>query len=180
MKFKEGNGPGELMLRQIDPAEVSPGEFISMVRRCVEEGNARVIVIDSLNGYLNSMPQDHFLTAQLHELLSYLNNRGVATFMVVAQAGLMGSTMTSPVEASYLADTVVVLRYFEHQGNVRKAISALKKRTSGHEGAIREIWFDQTGIHLSDPLMNLRGILTGVPVEVDPPARVAAGASCSS
>jgi circadian clock protein KaiC len=168
MQFKEGNGPGQLMLRQIDPAEVSPGEFISMVRRSVEESNARVIVIDSLNGYLNSMPQDHFLTAQLHELLSYLNNRGVVTFMVVAQAGLMGSTMTSPVEASYLADTVIVLRYFEHQGSVKKAISALKKRTSGHEGAIREIWFDEAGIHLSGPLLNLRGILTGVPVEVFP------------
>jgi circadian clock protein KaiC len=171
ISLKEGSGPGEVLLRQIDPAEVSPGEFVSMVRRCVEEANARVIVIDSLNGYLNSMPQDDFLTAQLHELLSYLNNRGVATFMVVAQAGLMGSTMTSPVEASYLADTVVVLRYFEHQGNVKKAISALKKRTSGHEAAIREIWFNDSGIHLSEPLLNLRGILTGVPTEVSPSSR---------
>ena len=167
--FKEGDGPGELTLRQIDPAEVSPGEFIALVRRSVEESNARVIVIDSLNGYLNSMPQDHFLTAQLHEMLSYLNNRGVVTFLVVAQAGLMGPSMTSPVEASYLADSVVVLRYFEHQGSVKKAISALKKRTGGHEGAIREIWFDHTGIHLGEPLLNLRGILTGVPVEVNAP-----------
>jgi circadian clock protein KaiC len=147
---------------------VSPGEFIALVRRSVEESNARVIVIDSLNGYLNSMPQDHFLTAQLHELLSYLNNRGVVTFLVVAQAGLMGPSMTSPVEASYLADSVVVLRYFEHQGRVKKAISALKKRTGGHEGAIREIWFDHAGIHLGEPLLNLRGILTGVPLEVSP------------
>jgi len=168
VRFKEGDGPGELTLRQIDPAEVSPGEFIALVRRSVEESNARVIVIDSLNGYLNSMPQDHFLTAQLHELLSYLNNRGVATFLVVAQAGLMGPSMTSPVEASYLADSVVVLRYFEHQGSVKKAISALKKRTGGHEGAIREIWFDHEGIHLGEPLLNLRGILTGVPTEVSP------------
>jgi circadian clock protein KaiC len=167
-EFKEGNGRGELTLRQIDPAEVSPGEFVAMVRKSVEESNARVIVIDSLNGYLNSMPQDHFLTAQLHELLSYLSNRGVATFFVVAQAGLMGPSMTAPVEASYLADTVVVLRYFEHQGSVKKAISALKKRTGGHEGAIREIWFDQGGIHLSEPLLQLRGILSGVPVEVTP------------
>jgi len=166
IRFTEGAGAGQLMLRQIDPAEVSPGEFVSLVRAAVENNGARVIVIDSLNGYLNSMPQDHFLTAQLHELLSYLSNRGVATFFVVAQAGLMGPSMTAPVEASYLADTVVVLRYFEHHGNVKKAISALKKRTGGHEGAIREIWFDQTGIHLSEPLLQLRGILTGVPTEV--------------
>jgi circadian clock protein KaiC len=168
MSFREGVGPGEVFLRQVDPAEVSPGEFVSMVRRTVEESDARVIVIDSLNGYLNSMPQDHFLTAQLHELLSYLSNRGVATFFVVAQAGLMGPSMTAPVEASYLADTVIVLRYFEHEGSVKKAISALKKRTGGHEGAIREIWFDQSGIHLSAPLLTLRGILSGVPVEVSP------------
>lgn len=166
MRLEEGVGPGKMRLRQIDPAEVSPGEFAAMVRKSVEEDDARVVVIDSLNGYLNSMPQDHFLTAQLHELLSYLNNRGVATFMVIAQAGLMGSSMTSPVEASYLADTVVVLRYFEHLGRVKKAISALKKRTGGHEGAIREIWFDGKGIHLSEPLLQLRGVLTGVPVEI--------------
>lgn len=166
MRFEQGRGPGQLMLRQIDPAEISPGEFVTLVRRSVEEDGARVVVIDSLNGYLNSMPQDHYLTAQLHEVLSYLNNRGVATFLVVAQAGLMGSSMTSPVEASYLADSVVVLRYFEHQGNVKRAISALKKRTGGHEGAIREIWFDKDGIHLSGPVMHLRGILTGVPTEV--------------
>jgi circadian clock protein KaiC len=169
MQLREGFGAGDIQLRQIDPAEVSPGEFVTLVRRAVEENDARIIVIDSLNGYLNSMPQDHFLTAQLHEMLSYLNNRGVATFLVVAQAGLMGSGMTSPVEASYLADAVVVLRYFEHQGSVKKAISALKKRTGDHEGAIREIWFDETGIHLSEPLLNLRGILTGVPTEVGRP-----------
>lgn len=169
MSLKEGKGAGQIHLRQIDPAEVSPGEFVTLVRRAVEENSAKVIVIDSLNGYLNSMPQDHFLTAQLHELLSYLNNRGIATFMVVAQAGLMGSAMTAPVEASYLADAVIVLRYFEHAGNVKKAISALKKRTGGHEGAIREIWFDAEGIHLSEPLFNLRGVLSGVPVEIGPP-----------
>jgi circadian clock protein KaiC len=176
VSLKEGGGAGEVLLRQIDPAEISPGHFISMVRNCVEENDARVIVIDSLNGYLNSMPQDQFLTAQLHELLTYLNNRGVATFMVVAQSGLMGTAMSSPVEASYLADTVIVLRYFEHQGSVRKAISALKKRTGGHEAAIREIWFDQSGIHLSEPLLNLRGILTGVPVEISPSAQASTAA----
>jgi len=168
LRITEGVGPGQVRLRQIDPAEVSPGEFVALVREAVEEAGARIVVIDSLNGYLNSMPHDDYLNAQLHELLSYLNNTGVSTFLIVAQSGLMGSTMTAPVEASYLADTVVVLRYFEHQGNMKKAISALKKRTGSHEEAIREIWFDEKGIHLSEPLMRLRGILTGVPIELDP------------
>ena len=167
MHIKEGDGPGEIRLRQIDPAEVSPGEFVALVRAAVEVGGARIVIIDSLNGYLNSMPHDDYLNAQLHELLSYLNNTGVATFLIVAQSGLMGSAMSAPVEASYLADTVVVLRYFEHLGNVKKAISALKKRTGAHEEAIREIWFDEKGIHLSEPLMRLRGILTGVPTELE-------------
>jgi circadian clock protein KaiC len=113
------------------------------------------------------MPRDDFLNAQLHELLSYLNNTGVATFLIVAQSGIMGSSMTAPVDASYLADTVVMLRYFEHLGNVKKAISALKKRTGAHEETIREIWFDESGIHLSEPLMRLRGILSGVPIELE-------------
>jgi circadian clock protein KaiC len=124
-----------------------------------------VVIIDSLNGYLNSMPQDKFLTAQLHELLSYLNNTGVTTFMVVAQSGLIGG-MSSPVDASYLADSVVVLRYYEHIGSLKKAISVLKKRTGSHEESIRQLWFDSAGIHLSDPLLKLRGILTGLPAEI--------------
>ena len=163
-RFKEGQGGGELAIHQIDPAAISPGEFADMVRGSVGRG-ARVVVIDSLNGYLNSMPQNHFLTAQLHELLSYLNLQGVATFLIVAQSGIMGPTMTSPVDASYLADSVVMLRYFEHLGLVKKAISVLKKRTGGHEGSIRELHFDKSGIHLSEPLTSLRGVLTGVPVE---------------
>jgi circadian clock protein KaiC len=167
IKINEGNGAGQVRLRQLDPAEVSPGEFVALVRAAVEEGGARIVVIDSLNGYLNSMPRDDFLNAQLHELLSYLNNTGVATFLIVAQSGIMGSSMTAPVDASYLADTVVMLRYFEHLGNVKKAISALKKRTGAHEETIREIWFDENGIHLSEPLMRLRGILSGVPIELE-------------
>jgi circadian clock protein KaiC len=162
--IKEGLGGGELAIQQIDPAAISPGEFADMVRSSVARG-ARVVVIDSLNGYLNSMPQNHFLTAQLHELLSYLNLQGVATFLIVAQSGIMGSNMTTPVDASYLADSVVMLRYFEHGGEVKKAISVLKKRTGGHEGSIRELNFDKSGIHLSEPLAALRGVLTGVPVE---------------
>jgi circadian clock protein KaiC len=165
-QFKEGPGAGELAIQQMDPAAISPGEFADLVRMSVRRG-ARVVVIDSLNGYLNSMPQNDFLTAQLHELLSYLNLQGVATFMIVAQSGLMGSVMTSPVDASYLADSVVMLRYFEHSGEVKKAISVLKKRTGGHEASIRELHFDKSGIHLSEPLTLLRGVLTGVPVERD-------------
>jgi circadian clock protein KaiC len=166
MQIREGTAPGELALRQVDPAEVSPGEFVALVRQAVEADHARVVIIDSLNGYLNSMPRDNFLTAQLHELLSYLNNRGIATFLVVAQSGYMSQAMSTPVDASYLADNVLLLRYFEHGGTLKKAISALKKRTGGHETAIRELHFDRRGIHLGAPLMQLRGILTGVPTEL--------------
>jgi circadian clock protein KaiC len=173
LTIHDGIGAGKIDIQQIDPAAISPGEFAHRVRTSVERG-ARVVVIDSLNGYLNSMPPNHFLTAQLHELLSYLNAQGVATILVLAQSGLMGANMTSPVDASYLADSVVMLRYFEHGGKVKKAISVVKKRTGGHEESIRGLTFDASGIHLSEPLMSLRGVLTGVPVEVDAP--VASGA----
>lgn len=166
LRFVEGEGPGQLLIRQIDPAEISPGEFAHIVRESVERDQARVVIIDSLNGYLNAMPQGNFLTSQLHELLSYLNNRGVASFLVVAQSGMLGSNMVSPIDASYLADSVVVLRYFEHKGELKKAISVLKKRTGGHEEAIREMWFDGEGLHLSEPLLRLRGIFSGIPVEL--------------
>ena len=166
MHINEGSGPGQIAIRQIDPVAISPGEFAHDVRESVERGGARVIIIDSLNGYLNAMPQNNYLTAQLHELLSYLNNQGVATFFTVAQSGMIGANMTSPVDASYLADSVLLLRYFELAGTVRKAISVLKKRTGGHEGSIRELWFDRNGIHLSEPLLTLRGILSGSPIEV--------------
>ena len=166
LQLKEGDGVGEVSLRQIDPVEISPGEFAVMVRRAVEENNAKVVIIDSLNGYLNAMPQDNFLTAQLHELLSYLSNKGVTTFMVVAQSGMLGANMSSPVDASYLADSIVMLRYFEHAGSVKKAISVMKKRTGGHEESIRQLWFNAEGVHLGEPLLQLRGVLTGVPIEV--------------
>ena len=166
--INEGSRPGEIAIRQVDPAAISPGEFAHGVRDSVERGGARVVIIDSLNGYLNAMPQNSYLTAQLHELLSYLNNQGVATFFTVAQSGMIGANMSSPVDASYLADSVVLLRYFELAGTVHKAISVLKKRTGGHEGSIRELWFDQSGIHLSEPLLWLRGVLTGGPIEVRP------------
>jgi circadian clock protein KaiC len=165
LALREGTGPGQILLRQIDPVEVSPGEFAALVRHSVENDRARVVIIDSLNGYLNAMTQVNFLTAQLHELLSYLNNKGVTTFMVVAQSGMLGANMSSPIDASYLADSVIIMRYFEHGGSVKKAISVMKKRTGGHEESIRQLWFNNEGVHLSEPLLQLRGVLTGVPVE---------------
>ena len=165
MQINEGIGAGKIAIRQIDPVAISPGEFVHLVRHSVERDGARVVIIDSLNGYLNAMPPSNYLTAQLHELLSYLSNQGVATFFTVAQSGMIGANMTSPVDASYLADSVVLLRYFEFEGMVRKAISVIKKRTGAHEDSIRELWFDSHGVHLSEPLLKLRGVLTGSPNE---------------
>lgn len=166
LPLPRGDGPGQVLVRQIDPAEISPGEFAHTVRQVVEQGGARVVVIDSLNGYLNAMPEDRYLTAQLHELLAYLNSRGVATFLVAAQSGTFGAHLRSPIDASYLADAVVLLRMFEHDGRVKKAISVLKKRSGAHETSIRELWFDAAGVHVGEPLVQFRGILTGVPVEL--------------
>jgi circadian clock protein KaiC len=163
-RFKEGVEKGEVMLRSVDPAELTPGEFAHQVRESVERDNARVVVIDSLNGYLNSMPEEHFLTSQLHELLMFLGKKGVATMLVVAQHGIMGSTPAAPVDTSYLADSVILFRYFEDRGRVKKALSVVKKRSGQHEDTIREVNFDEAGIHLSGPLTQFRGILTGVPV----------------
>ncbi len=163
IRVREGTRAGEVEVRQVDPADITPGEFADVVRRCVERDGARVVVIDSLNGYLNAMPNTNFLTAQLHELLAYLNGQGVATFLVLAQRGF--AMTNSVIDSSYLADTVITLRMFEHRGAVHKAISVLKKRSGPHEETIRRIWFDADGVHLSEPLMHLRGILTGVPME---------------
>ena len=166
IKFQEGVEAGQVKVHQVDPAELSPGEFAFRVREAVERDNARVIVIDSLNGYMNSMPEERYLTAQLHELLTYLGRQGVTTILVVAQHGLMGTNMQSPVDTSYLADSVVLFRYFEYAGKVKKAISVVKKRSGAHEESIRELRFDKMGIHLGEPMTQFRGILTGVPVEV--------------
>ena len=163
--LNQGNGAGQVRIQQIDPAEMAPGEFAHLVRHSVEANHSRVIVIDSLNGYLNAMPDEHFLTAQLHELLTYLGRQGVTTFMVVAQHGMTSSHMQAPVDASYLADSVVLLRYFENEGHVKKAISVIKKRSGAHEESIRELRLGAHGIVLSEPLTQLRGILTGVPVD---------------
>jgi circadian clock protein KaiC len=154
---------GLVTVQQVDPAELSPGEFIHVVRTAVEQDDARMIVIDSLNGYLQSMPEERFLIAQMHELLAYLAQRGVVTIMVVAQQGLLGS-MTSPVDISYLADTVVLTRYFESQGRVRKAVSVVKKRSGRHENTIREVSMGPNGITVGEPLAHFQGVLSGVPI----------------
>ena len=150
-------------LQQIDPAELTPGEFIHGIRQAVAAG-ARIIVIDSLNGYLNAMPEERFLTIQLHELLMYLGHRGVATILIGAHQGLIGSQMHTPVDASYLADAVVLLRYFEMRGEVRQALSVVKKRAGNHERTIREFRLESDGIYVGEALREFRGILTGVPV----------------
>ena len=153
---------GLLAIRQVDPAELSPGEFATGVRREVEEHGARLIVIDSLNGYLQAMPQEKQLILQMHELLSYLNQQGVVTFLVNPQAGLLG-TMQSSLEISYVADAVVLLRFFEAGGRIRKAISIVKNRAGPHEDTIRELRIDATGVRVGAPLTEFKGVLTGTP-----------------
>jgi circadian clock protein KaiC len=158
---------GRLTVRQVDPAELSPGEFVHEIRQEVEGHKARVVVVDSLNGYLNAMPDERFLIVQLHELLTYLGQAGVATIMVGAHHGLIGSEMQTPVDASYLADAVVLLRYFELDGEVRQAISVVKKRGGAHERTIRSFGLGAQGISIGEPLRDFRGILTGVPTPVE-------------
>jgi circadian clock protein KaiC len=158
---------GLITVQQIDPAELSSGEFAAIVRRAVQgtDGHpypAKVIVVDSLNGYLNAMPEDKFLTAQLHELLAFLGQQGVATFLTVTQSGMVG-TMQSPVDTTYLADNVILFRYFEARGRVRRAISVVKKRSGKHESTIRELLVNETGIVIGAPLEDFQGVLTGVP-----------------
>jgi circadian clock protein KaiC len=161
---------GHMSIQQVDPAELSPGEFAHSVRRAVDEDGARVVVIDSLNGYLQAMPDERFLTVQMHELLTYLNQQGVVTLLVLAQHGFMGSNMGTPVDVSYLADTVLMLRFFEARGEVRRAISAVKKRTGYHENTIREMRMSGGGIAVGEPLRDFQGVLTGVPSERNEPS----------
>ncbi len=155
---------GTVALQQVDPAELTPGEFTHAIRHAVESRHAKIIVIDSLNGYLNAMPEERFLTIQLHELLMYLSQKSVATILIGAHQGLIGAQMNTPVDASYLADAVILLRYFEAKGEVRQAISVMKKRGSKHERTIREFRLDGGHIAVGEALRDFRGILTGVPV----------------
>lgn len=154
---------GRITVRQVDPAVLSPGEFFHLVRQSVQRDKARVIIIDSLNGYLNAMPEERFLTIQMHELLSYLNQQGIISLLVMGQYGLFGAAMNSPIDVSYLADTVILMRYFEAAGKVSKAISVIKKRSGRHEQTLREFQIGAKGLALGKPLTQFRGILTGVP-----------------
>ena len=163
MKIREPYERGTLSIQQIDPAELSPGEFASAVCRAADRG-CKVVVIDSINGYLNAMPDERFLVTHLHELLTYLGQRGVVTILVGVQQGMLGSHMSTAVDASYLADNVLMLRYFEYDGEVRQAVSVFKKRGSLHERTIREFSMSREGVHVGAPLRGFRGILTGVPV----------------
>jgi circadian clock protein KaiC len=154
---------GLLHAQQVDPAEMSPGAFAHEVRRAVEAG-AEVVVMDSLNGYMNAMPEERFLTTHLHELFAYLNQKGVLTIIVVAQHGMIiGTAAGAEMDVSYLADTVLLFRYFEADGEVSQALSVFKKRTGPHERTIRKLVIDADGVHIGEPLRQFRGIMTGVP-----------------
>jgi circadian clock protein KaiC len=154
---------GKLKVQQIDPAELAPDEFSHLVRAAIETGGSRVVIIDSITGYLNAMVDARQLALQLHELLSFLSERQVASIITMAQAGLLGTSMVSPVDISYMADTVVLFRYYEAAGRVRKAISVLKKRAGAHDDSIRDLSFGPDGIRVGPPLSNMHGVLSGVP-----------------
>ena len=153
---------GDVIVQQVDAAELSPGEFTAQVRECVKEKGIKTVVVDSLNGYQAAMPEENFLLLHIHELLQYLNRQGVATFLTVAQHGLIGD-MKAPVDVTYLADTVILLRYFEAVGEVRRAMSVIKKRSGPHEKTIREFSIGDTGMVVGSPLTNFHGVLRGVP-----------------
>ena len=161
---------GLLKIIPIDPAEISPGELAWRIQRAVLDEKVRVVALDSLNGYMNAMPEERYLQLQLHELLSFLNQHGVATLLVLAQQGLIGS-MTSTVDLTYLADTVVLFRYYEMRGAVRQAVSVIKKRSGNHERTIREITISAKGIEVSEPLKEFHGVLSGIPQLPSAPGR---------
>jgi circadian clock protein KaiC len=158
---------GLVRLKQIDPAELTPGEFVHAIKVAVETDGADMVVIDSLNGYLNAMPEERFLTIQLHELLSYLGQRNVATILIGTHQGLLGGEMQAPVDTTYLADAVILIRYFETKGEVRQAISVMKQRAGYHERTIRELKMRDGHISVGEVLTQFRGILTGTPYPVD-------------
>jgi len=153
---------GLIELRQVDPATLTPGQLADNIKEHVLRNNVKIIAIDSLNGYLNAAPSEKFLNIHLHELLSFLRHQGVISILTVAQTGMLGPAQ-APIDVSYLADTVVLLRFFETQGRVKKAISIIKKRTGAHEDSIREFRISSHGIEVGDPLVDFHGVLTGVP-----------------
>jgi circadian clock protein KaiC len=156
---------GKVIVEQQDAAELTPGEFAHRVRLRIDRENVRIVAIDSLNGYQAAMPEEQFLTLHLHELLQYLNRRGAATFLTIAQHGMV-TDMKQPIDITYLSDTVIMLRYFEAFGRVRRAISVMKKRTGAHENTIREFKIDSEGLTVGEPLEQFQGVLRGVPTYV--------------
>jgi circadian clock protein KaiC len=174
-----GLGPGSLVrhghlfIEQVDAAELSPGEFAYKVRSSVDRQQVKTVVIDSLNGYQSAMPEEQFLILHIHELLQYLNRQGASTFLTLAQHGLVGE-MKSPVDITYIADTVILLRYFEAFGQVRRAISIIKKRFGSHESSIREFRVSSGGIAVGPALAGFQGVLSGVPAFADSDPRSAA------
>jgi circadian clock protein KaiC len=167
---------GLLSVRQVNIGEMSAGEFAHRVRQAIEEDGAKVVVIDSLTGYLNAMPQENLLLTQMHELLTYLSQRDVLSLITLTQHGIIGGRPVDPIDLSYLADTVLLLRHFEAEGSVRQAISAVKKRHGPHEKTIREMHISASGIRVSEPLTAFSGVLTGNPVYEGQRDRLMSGA----
>lgn len=163
MEMDEARGSGQLRMRQVEPTELSPGEFASQVVHAVENDGCSLVIVDSINGYMQSMPEERLLPIQIHELLSFLSNNGVTCIMTLVQHGIFGNPVEHAVEVSYLADTVILLRYFEVQGSVKQAISVVKKRSSDHERTIRECRVHKGGLFVGEPLRDFHGVLTGVP-----------------
>lgn len=157
---------GLLHIEQIDAAEMSPGEFAQRVRSAVDEAQVKTVIIDSLNGYQAAMPEENSLILHMHELIQYLNRQGANTFVSVAQHGLVGEMIKTPVDLTYLADTVILLRYFEAAGKVRRAVSVIKKRTGRHEDTVREFRITECGLTVGAPIEEFQGILRGVPTFV--------------
>jgi len=164
----------QLRVAQVDPAEMSPGELTDLLRQAVERDRVGMVVLDSLSGYQNAMPEEQYLLLQMHEILTYLNQQGVVTLLVLAQHGLVGPMMT-PVDLTYLSDTILLLRFFEAGGRIRRALSVLKKRTGGHEDSIREYRIDARGVRVGQPLTEFQGVLTGVPTYSGPPEALLEG-----
>lgn len=154
---------GRFTFRQVDPAELSPGELTGIVRDQVEDRGVSVVILDSLSGYQQAMPEEHYMLLQMHEILTYLNQQNILTFLILTQSGMVGQ-MQNPVDLTYLSDSVLLLRYFEAQGEIRRALSAIKKRTGHHEPSIREFKISSDGLEVGPRLEGFRGILTGTPV----------------
>jgi circadian clock protein KaiC len=174
MPLQKHTKSGCIRLRQLDPAEISPGEFAFQIMRAVLKEKVNIIVIDSLGGYLQAMPNERLLSLQLHELLTFLRQQGVVVIITLAQHGLVGQ-MQAPIDVTYIADTVILLRYFEAAGRVKKAVSVIKKRSGHHEDAIREFKIDQTGIRVGEPLTEFQGVLQGLPTYVGTTDRILKG-----